>query len=268
MPDVGSEGKEVVDEEQEMKYAIGVVIDRDLFPDKLFAPRRLDPTWPDARRHSTRSSTTSELRLGDLQPGHADAPRRDPGKHCSCSIPLMAVLLFLRSARTRGIGVRLVCPDVQPPFVGPVFFGRQHHPGAASGGRRLRTSCSTICLLLPGAGMVIGLGCSSSWRGAVLDCADVAPPPSSCYWPRLLHPDCKDSPLDAGRSHLPTSFATTVLATPMVGLLCSRAVRGGCQAVNDPHSISTFLILFVIDSAFRQACTGSRAGSARSGSRP
>src|SRR5437868_2526526 len=35
-PDVGSEGKDVVDEEEEMKYAIGVVIDRDLFPDKLF----------------------------------------------------------------------------------------------------------------------------------------------------------------------------------------------------------------------------------------
>src|SRR4051812_22545984 len=32
-PDVGSEGKDVVDEEEEMKYAIGVVIDRDLFPD-------------------------------------------------------------------------------------------------------------------------------------------------------------------------------------------------------------------------------------------
>src|SRR5438270_639296 len=39
-PDVGSEGKDVVDEEEEMKYAIGVVIDRDLFPDKLFAPAK------------------------------------------------------------------------------------------------------------------------------------------------------------------------------------------------------------------------------------
>ena len=38
-PDVGSGGREVVDEEQEKKYAIGVVIDRDLFPDKLFAPQ-------------------------------------------------------------------------------------------------------------------------------------------------------------------------------------------------------------------------------------
>ena len=57
-PDVGSEGKEVVDEEEEMKYAIGVVIDRDLFPDKLFAApaKRARPSCPTAR---TRSSTRS-----------------------------------------------------------------------------------------------------------------------------------------------------------------------------------------------------------------
>ena len=56
-PDVGSEGKDVVDEEEEMKYAIGVVIDRDLFPDKLFAPAKRD--GPHARRHQSRSSTRS-----------------------------------------------------------------------------------------------------------------------------------------------------------------------------------------------------------------
>jgi ABC-type transport system involved in multi-copper enzyme maturation permease subunit len=37
-PDVGSEGKEVVDEEQELNRAIGLVIRRDQFPDRLFAP--------------------------------------------------------------------------------------------------------------------------------------------------------------------------------------------------------------------------------------
>jgi hypothetical protein len=45
-PDVGSEGKDVVDETQEMKYAIGVVIDRDLFPDKLFAPAKRTDLMP------------------------------------------------------------------------------------------------------------------------------------------------------------------------------------------------------------------------------
>ncbi|MCA9269388.1 MAG: ABC transporter permease subunit, partial [Planctomycetales bacterium] len=37
-PDVGSEGKEVVDIDEENKQAIGLVIQRDQFPDKLFAP--------------------------------------------------------------------------------------------------------------------------------------------------------------------------------------------------------------------------------------
>jgi len=39
-PDLGSEGKEVVDEEQEMQQAIGLVIQRGQFPDNLFAPAK------------------------------------------------------------------------------------------------------------------------------------------------------------------------------------------------------------------------------------
>ncbi len=39
-PDVGSEGKDVIDLEQESKEAIGMIIQRDQFPDKLFAPQR------------------------------------------------------------------------------------------------------------------------------------------------------------------------------------------------------------------------------------
>ena len=37
-PDVGSEGNEVVDLEQEAEQAVGLVIRRDQFPDMLFAP--------------------------------------------------------------------------------------------------------------------------------------------------------------------------------------------------------------------------------------
>jgi ABC-type transport system involved in multi-copper enzyme maturation permease subunit len=39
-PDVGSEGKEVVDIEQEAEDVVGLVIQRDKFPDKLFAPAK------------------------------------------------------------------------------------------------------------------------------------------------------------------------------------------------------------------------------------
>lgn len=39
-PDVGAEGKDVIDEEQERQQAVGLVIRRDQFPDKLFAPAK------------------------------------------------------------------------------------------------------------------------------------------------------------------------------------------------------------------------------------
>jgi len=41
-PDVGAEGQEVVDLEQEAKNVVGLVIQRDQFPDRLFAPAKRD----------------------------------------------------------------------------------------------------------------------------------------------------------------------------------------------------------------------------------
>ncbi|MFC1758407.1 ABC transporter permease [Planctomycetota bacterium] len=46
-PDVGSEGNEVVDLDQEAKEAVGLVIQRDQFPDKLFAPAKRDDLMED-----------------------------------------------------------------------------------------------------------------------------------------------------------------------------------------------------------------------------
>jgi ABC-type transport system involved in multi-copper enzyme maturation permease subunit len=46
-PDVGSEGQEVVDLEQEAQEAIGLVIQRDQFPDKLFAPEKRETLLED-----------------------------------------------------------------------------------------------------------------------------------------------------------------------------------------------------------------------------
>ena len=74
-PDVGSEGKDVVDEEEEMKYAIGVVIDRDLFPDKLFAPAKRADLIPDG----TNPVLDKELRARSSR--HVDAAGGHPGQH-------------------------------------------------------------------------------------------------------------------------------------------------------------------------------------------
>ncbi len=46
-PDLGSEGKEVVDEEDEMDRALGLVIHRDRFPDRLFAPPKRSGLLPE-----------------------------------------------------------------------------------------------------------------------------------------------------------------------------------------------------------------------------
>jgi ABC-type transport system involved in multi-copper enzyme maturation permease subunit len=46
-PDVGSEGQEVVDLDQENQQAVGLVIQRDQFPDRLFAPAKRDSYMED-----------------------------------------------------------------------------------------------------------------------------------------------------------------------------------------------------------------------------
>src|SRR3954470_17529413 len=93
-PDVGSGGKEVVDEEEEKKYAIGVVIDRDLFPDKLFAPAKRVDLMPDG----TNPVLDKELRSEIFSQGTLML-RVVIQVSMLLSIPLMAALLFLRSDR-------------------------------------------------------------------------------------------------------------------------------------------------------------------------
>lgn len=91
-PDVGSEGKDVVDEQEEQKYAIGVVIDRDLFPDKLFAPAKRTDLMPDG----TNPVLDKELRSEIFSQGTLML-RVVIQVSMFLSIPLMAVFLFWRS---------------------------------------------------------------------------------------------------------------------------------------------------------------------------
>jgi ABC-type transport system involved in multi-copper enzyme maturation permease subunit len=48
-PDVGSEGKEVVDIEEENRKAVGLIINRDQFPDRLFAPPKRNDLMRDGQ---------------------------------------------------------------------------------------------------------------------------------------------------------------------------------------------------------------------------
>ena len=121
-PDVGSEGKDVVDEEEEMKYAIGVVIDRDLFPDKLFAPAKRIDLMPDG----TNPVLDKELRSEIFSQGTLML-RVVIQVSMLLSIPLMAGLLFLRSDKAAYYVSYVLTFNL---LVGPVFSAGQHHPGA------------------------------------------------------------------------------------------------------------------------------------------
>jgi ABC-type transport system involved in multi-copper enzyme maturation permease subunit len=112
-PDVGSEGKDVVDEEEEMKYAIGVVIDRDVFPDKLFAPPKRTDLMPDG----TNPVLDKELRSEIFSQGTLML-RLVIQVSMFLSIPLMAFLLFFRpELASYYVGYVLVFNIL----VGPVF---------------------------------------------------------------------------------------------------------------------------------------------------
>ncbi|MCA9187374.1 MAG: ABC transporter permease subunit, partial [Planctomycetales bacterium] len=112
-PDVGSEGKEVVDLEQEAQEVVGLVIQRDQFPDKLFAPpKRVDllddhanPVYDKEVHSEIFSQGTLMLRLV-IQVSMILA------------IPIMAVCLFMFSNQAPWYIAYVVTFNM---LVGPVF---------------------------------------------------------------------------------------------------------------------------------------------------
>ena len=144
-PDVGSEGEVVVDEEQEMKYAIGVVIDRDMFPDKLFAPAKRLDLMPDG----TNPVLDKELRSEIFSQGTLML-RVVIQVSMLLSIPLMAGLLFLRSDKAAYYVAYVITFNL---LVGPVFSA-----GSITGERERQTLALLLSTLLrPGTIVVAKL---------------------------------------------------------------------------------------------------------------
>ncbi|MEM7315143.1 MAG: ABC transporter permease subunit [Planctomycetota bacterium] len=112
-PDVGSEGKEVVDLEQEAQEVVGLVIQRDQFPDKLFAPpKRVDllddnsnPVYDKEVHSEIFSQGTLMLRLV-IQVS------------MFLAIPIMAVCLFMDP---KSAPIYICYVIVFNVLVGPVF---------------------------------------------------------------------------------------------------------------------------------------------------
>lgn len=112
-PDVGSEGKEVIDLEREAQQGVGLVIHRDHFPDRLFAPAkrttllddRANPVYDKEIRSEIFSHGTLMLRLVILI-------------SMLVAIPLMGYCLFYQSMHVPWYVAYVILFNM---LVGPVF---------------------------------------------------------------------------------------------------------------------------------------------------
>ncbi len=224
-PDVGSEGKDVIDEEEEMKYAIGVVIDRDLFPDKLFAPAKRIDLMPDG----TNPVLDKELRSEIFSQGTLML-RVVIQVSMLLSIPLMAALLFLRSDKA-GYYVAYVLTFNM--LVGPVFSA-----GSITQERERQTmSLLLTTLLRPGqivvAKLMAALRVSTVLTFLLTEQLLLAyvllPELRNRFWTLVVYL---------------LIIATTCLATSTIGLLCSALARRTSTAM--VLTYLTLLLLFVV----------------------
>lgn len=205
-PDVGSEGKDVIDEEEERKYAIGVVIDRDLFPDKLFAPAKRTDLMPDG----TNPVLDKELRSEIFSQGTLML-RVVIQVSMVLSIPLMAGLLFLRPDKAAYYVSYVLTFNI---LVGPVFSA-----GSITQERERQTlSLLLTTLLRPGqivlAKLMAALRVSTVLTFLLTEQLLLAyimlPELRGRFWTLIV---------------FLLIIATTCLATSTIGLLCSSLSR-------------------------------------------
>src|SRR5690606_33437436 len=113
-PDVGSEGKEVIDPDLENEQAVGLVIQRDQFPDRLFAPPKKQTLMPDGTNPIYDKEIHSEIfSQGTLM------LRLVIQISMLLAIPLMAWLLFADVQRSPWYVVYVIVFNM---LVGPVFL--------------------------------------------------------------------------------------------------------------------------------------------------
>lgn len=223
-PDVGSEGKDVVDEEQEMKYAIGVVIDRDLFPDKLFAPAKRTDLMPDG----TNPVLDKELRSEIFSQGTLML-RVVIQVSMLLSIPLMAYLLFLRPEYAGYYVSYVVTFNL---LVGPVFSA-----GSITQERERQTLNLLLTTLLTPNKIVFAKLLAALRVSTVLTFLLT----EQLLLAYLLIPELRERAWTLLASL--AIIATTCLASSSIGLLCSSLSRK--TSVSLVVTYMTLLVLFV-----------------------
>ncbi|TVP93911.1 MAG: ABC transporter permease [Planctomycetaceae bacterium] len=125
-PDIGSEGREVIDPETENRRAIGLVIQRDQFPDRLFAPPKKQTLMADGANPVYDKEIHSEIfSQGTLM------LRLVIQLSIVLAILLMPWLLFFSPERCGWFVVYVIVFEM---LVGPVFLA-----GSISGERERQT---------------------------------------------------------------------------------------------------------------------------------
>ena len=229
-PDVGSEGQDVVDLEQEAQTAVGLVINRDQFPDKLFAPAKrndliedgANPVYDKEIRSEIFSQGTLMLRLV-IQVSMLLA------------IPLMAACLYIH-------------PELSPWYLGyVVVFNMLVGPVFSAGSVTSERERQTLDLLLTTAitplqilwgKLVAGLRVSSVLTMFLLWPVLLACVMVSFYWSNLLQV----------LAYL-AIILLTCLTTATLALFCSVLCRKTAHALMISYLM--IIVLFCVPLAIR-----------------
>ncbi len=221
-PDVGSEGKEVVDLEEENQQAIGLVIQRDQFPDRLFAPPKKQSLMPDGTNPVYDKEIHSEIfSQGTLM------LRLVIQISMLLALPLMGWLLFMHYEKAPWFVVYVLVFNM---LVGPVFLA-----GGICGERErqtldlLLTSTVTAGQILWGK-LLVGLRVSCVLTGFLL-------------WPLLLAALFVDS--------FWSNWLSVLLMFAIVVMVCvtNGVVALCCSAFNSKTSVSllsTYTVILVL----------------------
>ena len=134
-PDVGSEGKEVIDIEEENKQAVGLVIQRDQFPDRLFAP----PKRNDFLDEGANPVYDKEIRSEIFSQGTL-MMRVVIQVSMFMAIPLMAICLYIASQFAPWYIAYVIMFNM---LVGPVFSA-----GVVTSERERQTLDLLLCTMI------------------------------------------------------------------------------------------------------------------------
>ncbi|OJW19797.1 MAG: ABC transporter permease [Planctomycetales bacterium 71-10] len=223
--DVGGQGGGVVDEEEEMKYAIGVVIDREAFPDRLFAPAKRTDLMPDG----TNPVLDKELRSEIFSQGTLML-RVVIQVSMLLSIPLMAGLLFLRSDLAGYYVAYVVTFNL---LVGPVFSA-----GSITQERERQTLALLLTTLLTPGRIVL----AKLWAAMRVSTVLTFLLTEQILLAYIMLPELRNRFWTLGVFLL--IIAVTCLTTSAAGLMCSALARRTSTAL--VLSYMTLLALFVL----------------------